>query len=346
MKTNNKQPLVSICIPTYNGAKYIEETLNSALKQTYTNIEIVITDDSSSDDTVAICKRYAEQDSRIKVFENTSNLGLVGNWCESVEKASSEWIKFLFQDDLITPDCVELMITAALQHEVDFVISNREYFFEPGFSKKIKRFYTEKLPKPDHIFESDRVYTPQETGKLMAPFVFNNCIGEPPTFLFKKSQHSRDDYPDTYFQLIDYVFILGKLLNHNFVFINKDLLRFRVHNSSETMKNTTIDTTDTKSFYKYLYIQFYEKIQLCYDLQHNPLYAEIKKHISKRKFNIIKHWLVIISYYRHGIDSVLPFYKQSALSDFIVDDFAKSYSYAKYKTFRMFTKSTRKKYKV
>ena len=138
---NNITPLVSICIPTYNGAKFIKETLDTAVNQTYTNIEIIITDDNSSDDTVAICKEYAKKDNRIKVFENPKNLGLVGNWCESIEKASSKWVKFLFQDDLFESNCVEKMITTALAHNVDFVICNREYFFEKGFDPKIKAKY-------------------------------------------------------------------------------------------------------------------------------------------------------------------------------------------------------------
>ena len=80
MNSKNLNPLVSICIPTYNGSSYIEETLECVINQTYSNIEIIITDDSSTDDTALICKRYAKKDQRIKFYQNEINLGLIGNW--------------------------------------------------------------------------------------------------------------------------------------------------------------------------------------------------------------------------------------------------------------------------
>ncbi|GAA4278510.1 glycosyltransferase family 2 protein [Aquimarina mytili] len=341
-----KSPLVSLCIPTYNGSKHIRETLDSALSQTYQNIEIVITDDHSSDDTVAICESYAKNDSRIKVYRNSKNLGLVGNWCESVDKASSKWVKFLFQDDLLEENCVERMINCAIQHKVDFVICNREYFFEEGFNPKIKLFYSERLPKTEKIFKEERLYAPKETAQRIAPHIFNNCIGEPPTFLFNKEQYSRNDFPNNYFQLIDYIFILNKILVHDFVFISDKLVKFRVHTSSESMKNSEINTEDKKEFYKFLYIQYYEKIQICYEIISNPIFSEVKKFIPKKDVEIIKNFYTVSSYKRHGFKNVFPFYKDSKLSDFILDKFSSSYSYASYKIFKIRNKKVKSKYKI
>ncbi|WP_417290006.1 glycosyltransferase family 2 protein [Corallibacter sp.] len=339
-------PLVSICIPTYNGGAFIEETLQSALNQTYKNIEIVITDDKSSDNTLSICNAFAEKDSRIKVYENTANLGLVGNWCESVEKASSKWVKFLFQDDLLEHDCVEKMINAALSSNVNFVICNREYIFEEGFDPKIKKQYAEKLPKTELIFNDPIVYTPKETAKRISPYIFNNCIGEPPTFLFNKDYYSREDYPDTYFQLIDYIFILNKILVHNFTFVNEKLVRFRVHNDSESMRNTSKIENDKKAFHKFIYIQFYEKLQICYEILHNPLFKNVKKHTSENHINSIKNWFVMVSYKRYGFKKVFAFYKASKLNDFIIDSYTSSYSYPKYKLLKVRMKNISKKYNL
>lgn len=339
-------PLVSICIPTYNGSAYIEETLNSALNQTYKNIEIVITDDNSSDNTVELCKTYAQKDNRIKVYENESNLGLIGNWTESVEKASSKWIKFLFQDDLLSPVCVEKMIKTALSLKVDLVICNRQYFFEENFDPKIKRDYEEKLPKTELIFESEKVYSPKETAQQIVPHFFNNCIGEPPTLLFNKDIYSKTDFQKAYHQLVDYAFILNKILAYNFVFINEKLLKFRVHGKSESMKNNQSDLENKKVFNRYLYIHYYEKLLLCYEIIKNPIFKEVNRYITNNDVQQIKNWFVIKSYRRHGFKNVFPFYQSSSLSDFILTPETSSYTTFKYKLMKISHKKYRKKYKI
>ncbi len=340
-----KLPLVSICIPTYNGSTFLKEAIESAQNQTYSNIEIVITDDHSSDHTVSLCKQYANKDPRIKLYVNSKNLGLVGNWCEALEKASSKWVKFLFQDDILAPDCVEKMIKSALKNKVNFVVCNRTYFYEEGVDDHSKRFYN-NLPDASKMFNEERAYTPEETSKIIAPYIFRNCIGEPPTFLINKEHFSRNDFPDTYFQLIDYIFILNKILSSNFVYIGEKLVKFRVHNTSESKRNNTVDVNDVKSFYKFLYIKYYEGIQLCYEILNNPLFSTVKKYIPTKDVIEVKNWMVIESYRRYGFDNVYPFYKQSSLSDFILDKFSSNYSYLKYRIFKITNKKNRKKYGV
>ena len=119
--TRNKG-LVSVCIPTYNGEQYLKQTLDSVLNQTYKNIEIIITDDLSSDDTENIIKSY--HDERIKYFVNTQRSGLAGNWNESLKKSSGEFIKILCQDDLLMPDAVEKQVNALNSSDASCVIGN------------------------------------------------------------------------------------------------------------------------------------------------------------------------------------------------------------------------------
>src|SRR6185295_8963738 len=109
------KPSVSICIPLYNGAKHLNECLTSALAQTHTAFEVVLVDDGSIDDTVAIAERFANTDSRIRLCRNSKNLGLSANWRRCVELAQGEWIKFLFQDDFLTPDCLSRMLEATAE---------------------------------------------------------------------------------------------------------------------------------------------------------------------------------------------------------------------------------------
>lgn len=105
-------PYVSVCIPTYNGGKYIRECIESILVQTYSDFEILIVDDKSSDETIEVVEEFAKRDKRIRIVRNQQNLGLVKNWNRCVELSEGEWIKFLFQDDLLAPDCIEELINA------------------------------------------------------------------------------------------------------------------------------------------------------------------------------------------------------------------------------------------
>lgn len=342
---NKKKPLVSICIPTYNGEAYIAETLESALKQTYSNIEIVITDDKSSDNTLEICYKYAKTDSRIKIFENYQNLGLVGNWCESIEKSSSKWVKFLFQDDLLSNNCVERMINTALDKNVNFVICNRSYHFEKGIDLKTKDFFENTLPKSELVFKNNHVNNPNQTAKLIIPHLFKNCIGEPPTFLFNKDYYNRKDFPLDYYQIVDYIFILKKILSNNFIFLSDKLVTFRIHSSSESMRNQNTKK-DTKKFHKYIYIEYYERIKLCYELLNNSKFKELKKHITEKDIHVIKNWYTLKSYKNHGFKDVLKFYQTSELKDFILDKTGSSYNYFKYRLFKKKAKKTLKKHAV
>lgn len=126
-ESTNFQPLVSICIPSYNGADFIEKAILSSQNQTYTTIEIIITDDCSTDTTLAIANKLAAADKRIKVFSNATNKGLINNWMSCVQHSSGEWIKFLFQDDLLEPTCVQQMMEVSILNNAKVYSSARRF---------------------------------------------------------------------------------------------------------------------------------------------------------------------------------------------------------------------------
>jgi len=105
------QPLVSIIIITYNSSKWVLETLNSALVQTYQNTEIIITDDCSTDDTVAVCKKWIEKHSTLKkvirLVEAKKNTGTTGNHQRGFDVACGEWVKCIAGDDILAPTAIE-----------------------------------------------------------------------------------------------------------------------------------------------------------------------------------------------------------------------------------------------
>lgn len=98
--------LVSIGIPVYNGERYLEETIKSILSQTYTDFELLICDNGSTDATQEICKKYASQDKRIKYHRNAKNLGAAPNYNLVFELSSGEYFKWADYDDLLAPDFI------------------------------------------------------------------------------------------------------------------------------------------------------------------------------------------------------------------------------------------------
>ena len=85
--SNGVKPLISVLIPSYNYARFIQKSIDSVLAQTYENIEVVVTDNCSTDDTMTVLRtRYAD-DSRVRVFENEENIGLVRNFNRALTHA-------------------------------------------------------------------------------------------------------------------------------------------------------------------------------------------------------------------------------------------------------------------
>lgn len=107
-----KNSLVSVLVPTYNREAYIHDCIQSALSQSYPHIEVVVVDNCSTDRTLEICNDLAGRDSRVRVFQNSENIGPVRNWKKCAEYAQGEYIKVLFSDDMLLPTCIEELVKA------------------------------------------------------------------------------------------------------------------------------------------------------------------------------------------------------------------------------------------
>ncbi len=108
-------PQITIAMPVYNGEGYVHLAIQSVLDQTYSDFELLIVDNCSTDGTLEVVKAFS--DPRIRLHVNSTNLGMVGNWNRSVELATGEYIKFLSHDDLLNPTCLEEQISGFLQHK-------------------------------------------------------------------------------------------------------------------------------------------------------------------------------------------------------------------------------------
>ena len=96
-------PLVTVCIPVYNGHAFLDRCLQAIVKQTYDNLDILVVDNQSTDDSAALLAGWAGRDPRIRVVTNDANIGLVPNRNRCIELARGEWIKFMDVDDVLAP---------------------------------------------------------------------------------------------------------------------------------------------------------------------------------------------------------------------------------------------------
>jgi glycosyltransferase involved in cell wall biosynthesis len=115
-----KQNLISIAMCTYNGERFLEQQLQSIIKQTYENLEIVIVDDSSTDNTLSIIKEYAGKDKRIKWYQNETNIGFNRNFERALKLCAGKYIAISDQDDIWEPQKIQRLADTIGDHWVAF----------------------------------------------------------------------------------------------------------------------------------------------------------------------------------------------------------------------------------
>ncbi|WP_207696788.1 hypothetical protein DOK67_0000208 [Enterococcus sp. DIV0212c] len=151
--------MISVCIATYNGEKYLEEQLNSILPQISVGDELIISDDGSVDATIAILKRYAAQDQRIKLFKGPGK-GLIANFEFAITQSQGDFIFLADQDDVWLPEKVQTTLDFFQEHdEIDVVISDlvivdeQLEVIEPSYFeyRKVKLGFLHNLVKNKYI---------------------------------------------------------------------------------------------------------------------------------------------------------------------------------------------------
>lgn len=144
-------PRVSILIPVYNREVMVGPCIESALNQTAGDLEVVLVDNASTDDTWDVCQEYARQDRRVRIFRNKQNLGPVRNWQRCFEEARGTFGKILFSDDLLRPDFVARTIPYIEDGRVGFAFTAAEIGKKPGEGHVAYRW-----GKTQGLFESDK----------------------------------------------------------------------------------------------------------------------------------------------------------------------------------------------
>ena len=223
-------PTISVCIPTYNGAEFLRQTLDSAAAQTFDDFEILIVDDGSTDSTIEIAEHFAHREPRARVVRNATRAGSSArNANRCVEEARGEWIKFLFQDDLMAPGCLAKMLAAG--RRAPLVIAWHDYLFSGEVASEVRQFY-ETLPTLGAVLPSDYADPDAFCAALMQNFGIN-FIGPTSSSFINRScfsaygAFSREivSYPD-----LEFWMRVGS--NVGLSVVREPVVSFRVHDRS------------------------------------------------------------------------------------------------------------------
>lgn len=215
--------LMSIGIPTYNNADYIGETIESILAQSYENLELVIVDDNSTDNTYEVISAYEEKDRRVRVYKNETNLGMSGNWNRCLELTRGEYLKLVCADDLLSKDMVAREIAVLEEHpEVVMVSSDTRLVDLNGNYRGWYRRY-----KKRGLVDGFEV--------IRKGFFSQDLFGAPQANTFRRSTFEKiGGFSSEFHYIVDYDFFVNVAKMGKIYIIHEPLNYFRVRGDSNT----------------------------------------------------------------------------------------------------------------
>jgi len=219
---------ITLCIPTYNRANYLPETLESIFNQTYSNFELLVINDGSTDGTDGLMKKY--KDKRLKYLKNHKNLGYIKTMNKGTQMARGDWIMHVSDDDKLRPTMLEEMVKALemnVKEDIGFVVPQSANINETG---KLISEPPRQLSNKNYILLNPKEFIFNFTlygRKIRDKYQFNTSF---PSTLFNKKilmdlGMSSEEVPVSHDILIE-----SKIcLKHKVLVLDKALFEYRVH---------------------------------------------------------------------------------------------------------------------
>ena len=290
-----EEKLVSIIIPIYNVEKYLKRCLDSAVNQTHKNVEILLINDGSTDDSGAICDEYAKKDKRVKVIHK-KNEGVAIARNVGLDNAKGEYITFIDSDDCVSSDYVSYLLSILLSNQSTIACCNFEYIYIGETDqyvikendKELLTIYNNKEALEDLLYQKDIDTSPW--GKLYKREVFANIrfpngkIYEDFGTIYKTIMNSEKiiySNQKKYFYLVHNSSITGKeFTSKDFDMIELSrILEKDIMNKYPEMSSAVNSRIINMDFY---FIRRMDKNQ--YKMQ----YDDIVKDIKRRRFELLK----------------------------------------------------------
>jgi glycosyltransferase involved in cell wall biosynthesis len=228
------KPLVSVLIPCYNVEIYVEESVNSILNQTYTNMEIITINDCSTDNTGNILEQLAQKDKRIKVVHNPQNLKLIETLNKGIELANGEYIARMDADDISLPTRIE--------KEVNFLKANKDHDIVSTL------FYAFRTENPS---KRDLHHSPLHDSELHAYILFKSGICHPAVMIRRRVFTELGlRFESEYLHVEDYALWSKAIYKTKIANINEPLLLYRVHKYQVSSLNEDLQRDNKKKVFK------------------------------------------------------------------------------------------------
>ncbi len=283
---NPNEPVISFIVVTYNSAEFITETLNSAREQTYQRIELIITDDHSSDNTVELCKQWISENHtrfiRTQIVISEKNTGTSANLNRGIKASTGTWFKFIAGDDYLYPDCFETFLSEVNANpEIKFLFANTALNGKEVEDPKLISFFA--------------LSNKEQYKELLK----NSFLPAPAAFISRDVIDNLHGFDERYKLLEDYPFFLkASKSGIKFFHVNKSLVYYRVHenNISHNQRINLNYFKDIKLFFKLEYLPEIRKNRLYlhyihYSLQYLLLIFATKTIITKYNlYNSILSW--------------------------------------------------------
>ena len=232
--------ICSVCIPTFNGERTILETVRSVLNQSCSNIEVVISDDDSSDQTLHVLQDVL--DHRLRIVRGPATGIAAENWNHSVSLARGKYIKVMGQDDVLQEDAIEIEIAALEKNQKYGVVASfcrREIISSTG--RKLPKLLLGSRRLPPSIQLHDFLPGLIRSGR--------NLLGEPVCVTFRKDAFQKTSgFRGSY--LIDLAMWLELLEFGHGVAINRRLCAFRISRTSWTFRLRGSQANETNRFFR------------------------------------------------------------------------------------------------
>jgi GT2 family glycosyltransferase len=163
---------------------------------------------------------------------------LVGNWNNCVKLSRGEWIKFVFQDDVIKPSCLEKLLAACQCENMPFGFCERDFIFEEGTSEDMRNWFVAHKQRLESDYQCSSVINPEQVAQIMVREPWHNLVGEPTVTLIKKLVFQElGGFDEGLVQLCDAEFWCRILINYGAAFVPESLAVFRIHAKAVTISN-------------------------------------------------------------------------------------------------------------
>jgi len=218
----------------------LEECLESVRAQTHDDFEVVVCDDQSSDGTLDFARALAKADPRFRFASNPRRFGLVGNWNHCISVSRGDWIKFIFQDDVIAPTCVEKLLQACESTGKPFAFCERDGIFGEGVPQWVCNWFANHQQRLKSDYRSGPVIDPDSAARIAVLEPAHNLVGEPTVTLIKASVfHELGVFDEALIQLCDSEFWNRVMVQHGAAFVPERLAFLRIHADATSTLNRT-----------------------------------------------------------------------------------------------------------